>query len=59
MVYVEGNSQPVVKHITYQSAYNEAKRLAKLQNKRVYILGTIKSIEIFKFIEKNCCVGEF
>ena len=54
MVYVEGESSPTYKHLTIESADTEAKRLAKLLNKKVYVLCTIKSFELNEFKVNDC-----
>lgn len=54
MVYLQGESTPAFKHTTLQSAEKEAKRLAELHRKKSYVLCTLKSFEMCKFIESDC-----
>ena len=58
MVYVQGANTPSREHATLEDAEKEAKRLAELTGKKAFVLGTIKSFEVNKFVEKNCSVGE-
>jgi len=53
MVYVENQSSPTVQHSTLEIAENEAKRLSKLLNRKVFILTTLKSVEINEFLIKD------
>lgn len=54
MVFVEGGNPPTYKHHDLESAETEAQRLAKLTNKKVYVLTTIKSYKLSEFyIEDN------
>lgn len=50
MVFLEGGHNPTFKHDTIDNAEKEAKRLAKLYNKKAYVLCTIKSFEINEYI---------
>jgi hypothetical protein len=54
MVYLENQQAPAYKHETLKSAENEAKRLSKIHKLKAYVLCTIKSYEIFEFLEKDC-----
>lgn len=54
MVYLEGERSPVYKHDSLTSAENEAKRLAELHNRKAYVLCSIKSFEVNKFMVKDC-----
>ena len=49
MVYVEDNESPKYKHATLVGAENEAKRLAELTGKKVFVLTTLKKIYVEKF----------
>ena len=51
MVYVEGEHTPAYKHSDLTSAETEAKRLAESLNRKAYVLCSIKSFEVNKFIE--------
>ena len=53
MVYVDGQKAPTYKHDTEQSAVAEAKRLAKLLNKKAYVLIAFKSYELNEFKEER------
>ena len=44
--YVEGKSAPVIQHPTQEEAEKEAERLARKENRKVYVLKAIKSCEI-------------
>lgn len=54
MVYVDGEKDPSFRHSTNSSATTEAERLAEKTGKKVWVLGTIKSIEMVKFNTKDC-----
>jgi hypothetical protein len=54
MLPVEGENIPVYKHKSIESAENEAKRLAETLDKKVYVLCSVKSFEVSKFIVKDC-----
>lgn len=54
MVFVEGENTPACKHKSIESAENEAKRLAETLNKKAYVLCSVKSFEVSKFIVKDC-----
>lgn len=41
MVFVEGGDNPVFKHLSYISAWEEAKRLAKKTKKSTYVLTVV------------------
>ena len=58
MIYLEGKNAPVYKHESFVGAETEAKRLVEAHGCKAYILATIKSIEINKFIEKDCTPNE-
>ena len=45
MIYVEGGNAPTYKHETWESAAEEAKRLADKTEKKVFILQSVCSIE--------------
>ena len=51
MLYVEDGNTPAYKHQTQESAEKEAKRLAKLTGKKVFILQAQKCIELNEFKE--------
>lgn len=51
MIYVEGGNTPVYKHEKLTDANREAKRLAEITDKDVYILFATKKIKLNKFIE--------
>lgn len=53
MIYVEGESSPTFKHLSYESAVTEAKRLARAFKKKVYILHATKYFELNEFKEVN------
>lgn len=59
MVYLEGERTPAYKHETIDGAVREAKRLAETHEKRAYVLGTIKYIELSKFKEVDVKVTKF
>ena len=56
MVFVEGGNYPKYKHISEESALTEAKRLAELTGKEVFILTTTKVVSLKKFdiIDLTC-----
>lgn len=54
MIYLEGERSPVYRHDTLQSAEIEAKRLTEIHNKKAYILVSLKSYHLQKFIETDC-----
>lgn len=53
MVYVEGRKSPTHKHENLNSAETEAKRLAKMVDRKVYILCSIKSFEVNHFVVED------
>lgn len=57
MNYVEGGSNPVVTYSHPDRAETEAKRLAKLTGKKVFILSSYKSVEVNEFTIKDCTPG--
>jgi len=54
MVYLENGNNPAFMHTTLVSAENEAKRLSKLNNKKAYVLCSLKSFEIVEFKVEDC-----
>ena len=54
MVFVDGERSPAYKHETLEQAESEAKRLAIALNKKAYVLCTLKSFQINKFIIGDC-----
>ena len=54
MVFLEGARTPTVKYSVIELAENEAKRLAKMYDKKAYVLCSIKSFEINEFTVKDC-----
>ena len=54
MVYVEGEHTPTYKHNSLESAEKEAKRLAELTGRKAYVLCSIKSFEVNKFVVRDC-----
>lgn len=54
MVYVEGQRAPEYKHRSLKEAEAEAKRLAKLTERRAFVLATVKSFEVLLFDEQDC-----
>lgn len=58
MVFVEGCATPACKHDSLDSAEKEAKRLATLLKKKVYVLCTIKSVEDTQYKIEDCRPGE-
>ncbi|WP_259295885.1 hypothetical protein [Bacteroides xylanisolvens] len=54
MVYVEGEHTPAYKHSDLTSAETEAKRLAESLNRKAYVLCSIKSFEVNKFMVRDC-----
>lgn len=59
MVFVEGGDAPRYKHLTLEAAEEEAKRLARMTRKKVYVLCTLKSFEIKEFEVQDCCPFNF
>ena len=49
MVFMEGGNNPAYQHETLEKAEKEAKRLAKVHEKKTYVLATIKSFELDMF----------
>jgi len=58
MVYLEDGANPIHRHISIESAQQEAQRLAQLHNKKAYILCTLSSIEIIKYVETKHITSE-
>ena len=54
MVFLEGERTPTVKYSVIELAENEAKRLAKMYNKKAYVLCSLKSFEVNEFTIKDC-----
>lgn len=54
MCFVEGGNTPAYKHTTLESATTEAKRLADVTGKEVYILEAKTSIKLNKYIIEDC-----
>ena len=54
MCYVEGGNSPTYKHFTLESATKEAKRLADVSGKDVYILEALTCVKLNKYIIENC-----
>ena len=54
MVYVEGAGAPARRHDTYDSAYKEAVRLVKKDGGKVYILSTLRCIDLAEYVESDC-----
>lgn len=54
MCYVEGGNSPTYKHFTLESATKEAKRLADVSQKEVYILEALTCVKLNKYIIENC-----
>lgn len=52
MLFMEGGNAPVYKHLNFESAEAEAKRLTSLHGKKIYILKAIKSIMLNNFTEE-------
>lgn len=50
MVYVQDGNTPTYKHSNIEDAEKEAKRLAKLLNKKAFILCSLKSFELNEFV---------
>ena len=46
MIYVEGKCSPTVKHYSYKDALKEAERLAIKTKSTVYIIQSIRKIEV-------------
>lgn len=53
MLYVENRNSPTIFHQTYESALNEARRLCKKTEQKVYILKAVKTIELNLFVETD------
>lgn len=53
MVYLDGERGPAFRHNTYQSAHNEARRLARQHEKKAYILKAVKAVELIQFHETD------
>ena len=54
MVFMEGGSAPTYKHPTMEVAEIEAKRLAKIHDKKTYVLCTLKSFEVQWYKVDDC-----
>lgn len=54
MCYVEGGDSPTYKHFTLEGATTEAKRLADVSGKEVYILEALTCVKLNKYIIENC-----
>ena len=54
MVFVEGGNSPTYRHTSEESAEKEAKRLATLTKKKVWVLATVKSFELDFFKIEDC-----
>lgn len=59
MIYVEGGHAPNFVHDLMANAMIEAKRLAKLTNKKVYILEAIQSVQFREFDIQNMKILPF
>lgn len=53
MLYVEGRNSPTIFHKTEESAIDEARRLCKKTEQKVYILKAVKTIELNLFVETD------
>ena len=53
MVFVEGGESPTYRHFVQERAEEEAKRLAKLTGKQVFVLCSLKSFEVNEFLVKD------
>lgn len=51
MVYVEGASTPSVKHVEYQAALSEARRLAIVTGRQTYVLAAMNVIKVLTEVE--------
>lgn len=58
MIFVEGGNTPAVKHSNYKLAEIEAKRLAEVTGKKAYILCTVRSFEVNKFVVEDIIPDE-
>ena len=58
MIFVEGGNAPAVKHSNYNLAEIEAKRLAEVTGKKAYILCTVRSFELNKFVVEDIIPDE-
>ena len=58
MIFVEGGNAPAVKHSNYKLAEIEAKRLAEVTGKKAYILCTVRSFEVNKFVVEDIIPDE-
>ena len=54
MVSLEGERTTTAKYSVIELAENEAKRLAKMYNKKAYVLCSLKSFEVNEFTVKDC-----
>ena len=54
MVFLEGERTPTVRYSVIELAENEAKRLAKVHNKKAFVLCSLKSFEVNEFTIKDC-----
>lgn len=54
MVYLENERTPAYRHSTLEGAETEAKRLVRENNKKAFVLSSIKSFEINEFTVKDC-----
>lgn len=50
MVFVEGGGSPSVRHSALSIAEGEAKRLAKLTGQKVFVLCSVKAIQVNEFL---------
>lgn len=54
MVFLQNERTPTYKHESLPDAELEAKRLARLHNKKAYVLCSLKSFEINEFKVEDC-----
>ena len=54
MCYVEGGNSPTYKHHSLESATTEAKRLADVTGKEVYILEARNCVKLNKYLIESC-----
>lgn len=54
MVFLEGERTAAYKHLSLESAEEEAKRLSRVHRKKAFVLCTLKSFEINEFIVEDC-----
>lgn len=54
MIYVEGGNSPRKTHADLFSAQREARRLAKLTHRKVYVLSSLKAISYNQWVEEDC-----